>query len=409
MSKYRIPEYGVGSVFGFEEAEAAMRAMQQETFTNGPLRAAFESEFAEYVGARYALGMTSCTAGLESAAELLRLGPDDEVITTPQTFIATVLPLLRRRVNVVFADVKADTLNIDPASIESKVSPRTKAIFVVHYGGLPCDMDPIMEIAAEHGVRVVQDAAHAPGAAYKGRMIGSFGDLTSFSFHSLKNMTTLGEGGMLVTNDEDLYAAGRKLRSIWVVGESRPRENTRIGPYEKPAYPYPSHDRSAYDIEYEAFPAVGNNYRMNEAQAAVGSAQLKKLTGFNDARRRAAHFLNQELSAIDGISVQAEPADRKHVYHLYTMFVEPDGTGERRDRLIEFLDKDRGIQIVQRYFPLHLLPEFRYLGHSFGECPVTERVFFESQLNLPMHPTLTQDQLEYMAESVREGWEAVKG
>ena len=407
MSRYIVPEYGVGSTLGFEEAEAVVRAMQQDTLTWGPCRDALEAAFAEYVGMERAVAVSSCTAALEVATETLGLQAGDEVITTPQTFIATVLPLLRRRVRVVFADIDPLTLNIDPATIEAKITSRTRAVYVTHYGGLPCDLDAILDITRRHGLRLVQDAAHAPGAESRGRKIGADGDFTCFSFHSLKNMTTLGEGGMLVAGADDLDAAARKLRSISVVGPSRPRRESGFGPYAKPDFPYPTHDRGAWDIDLVSRPAVGNNYRMNEVQAAAGLAQLRKLDGFNQARRRVAHALNAGLSKIDGITVQPVPEDIRHVYHLYTAFVEPDGTGKRRDRLIEFLDRERGIQIIQRYFPLHLGPEFRLTGHAFGECPVTERVFFESQLNLPIHPALTQEQVCHVIQSVRDGWARV--
>ena len=206
-----VPYAGQGSILGLEEVEAIARTLQQDTLAYGPRRDQFEAEFAAYTGVKYAFTTSNCTTALFLSVQLLDLGPEDEVIVTPQTFWATVRGLQSAGVSLRFGDIDSNTLNLDPKTIEAKITPRTKAIYLVHLGGLMADMDPIMEIAHRHHLFVVEDCAHAPGAEYKGRKAGSIGDIGCFSFHSLKNMSTLGEGGMITFNRDDWAAKVRPL------------------------------------------------------------------------------------------------------------------------------------------------------------------------------------------------------
>ncbi|RPJ42681.1 MAG: DegT/DnrJ/EryC1/StrS family aminotransferase [Chloroflexi bacterium] len=333
---------------------------------------------------------------------MLELGPGDEVIVTPQTFWATVRGLQAAGVTLRFGDIDPNTLNLDPATIEAKITPRTKAIYLVHLGGLMADMDPIMAIARKHNLYVVEDCAHAPGAEYKGRKAGSIGDIGCFSFHSLKNMTTLGEGGMITFNNDEWAPKVRPLTSIGTVYTRQARSEERIGPYSRSAYEYGDHSAGAFSYDAAGQVRVGNNYRMSEVAAAAGSVQLKKLDGFNQMRIDAAQRLNEGLAEIDGIRIQRTPVGSKHIYHLYVVFYQPlnEGSNREKEELIRILDGEDGIEIINRYFPIHLLPEIRCQGHGFGECPVAEKVWFEQHVNLPMYPTLTQAQVDYMIERV---------
>jgi len=402
QKSYQVPYSGQGSILGLEEIEAVARALQQDTLAYGPLRDQFEAEFAEYIGAKYAHTTCNCTTALFLAVQLLGLTSADEVIVTPQTFWATVRGLQAAGVELRFADIDPNSLNIDPATIEDKITPRTKAIYLVHLGGLMADMDPIMDIARRYNLYVVEDCAHAPGAAYKGRKAGTIGDIGCFSFHSLKNMSTLGEGGMITFNRDEWDPLIRPLSSIGALYERRPRAEERFGPYLKPAYSYPSHEMGAYSYDCSGTAVLGNNYRMSEPAAAVGLTQLHKLDRLNESRRRIAHRLSEGLSQIEGVRVQEEPADRYHVYHLYVFFYQPleDGSNREKEEVIRILDEEDGIQIVNRYFPIHLLPEARAAGHYFGECPVAEKIWFEQHINLPIYPALASDQVEYMIEAV---------
>lgn len=407
---YTVAYAGQGSILGLEEIEAVTRTLQQDTLAYGPRRDQFEAEFAAYTGVKYAFTTCNCTTALFLSVQLLELGPGDEVIVTPQTFWATVRGLQAAGVTLRFGDIDPNTLNLDPATIEAKITPKTKAIYLVHLGGLMADMDPIMEIARKHNLFVVEDCAHAPGAEYKGRKAGSIGDIGCFSFHSLKNMSTLGEGGMLTFNRDEWAPKVRPLSSIGALYSRKAREEERIGPYLKSSYQYGDHSAGAFSFDAEGVVRVGNNYRMSEVAAAAGSVQLRKLDGLNATRIQIAQRLNEGLAEIDGIRIQRTPVGYKHIYHLYVFFYQPLVTGSNleKEKLIRILDQDDGIEIINRYFPIHLLPEIRSQGHFFGECPVAEKVWFEQHVNLPIFPMLTFDQVDYMVERIGQAVKQVR-
>jgi perosamine synthetase len=399
---YTVPYVGQGSIMGLEEAEAVARTLQQDTLAYGPMRDQFEAEFAAYTGTKYAFTTSNCTTALFLSVQLLELEPGDEVIVTPQTFWATVRGLQAAGVTLRFGDIDPNTLNLDPSTIEAKITPRTKAIYLVHLGGLMADMDPIMEIARKHNLYVVEDCAHAPGAEYKGRKAGSIGDIGCFSFHSLKNMSTLGEGGMITFNRDEWAPKIRPLSSIGVLYDHKRRAEEKIGPYTRSQYEYNDHSGSAFTFDATGKVLPGNNYRMSEVAAAAGSVQLKKLDSLNQMRIKVGQQLNEGLAEIDGIRLQRTPANSKHIYHLYVFFYQPkvEGSNLEKEELIRTLDQDEGIEIINRYFPIHLLPEIRCQGHGYGECPVAEKVWFEQHVNLPIYPTLTPAQVEYMIERI---------
>jgi len=410
-SEYRVPYSGQGSILGLDTIEALSRVLQQDTLAYGPSRDAFEAEFAAYTGTRYAFTTSNCTTALYLSVQLLGLGPEDEVIVTPQTFWATVRGLQAAGVQLRFADIDPNTLNIDPATIEDKITPRTRAIYLVHLGGLMADMNPIMDIARHHNLAVVEDCAHAPGAEYRGLKAGSIGDIGCYSFHSLKNMSTIGEGGMITFNRDDWAEIVRPLTSIGAVYQRKPRASDTIGPYKKPIHQYNDHAAGAFSFDCVGPVRVGNNYRMSEAAAAVGSVQLRKLNALNDRRREIGQRLNAGLATIDGIRVQQEPHDRRHIYHLYVFFYQPvhEGSNEEKEELIRILDTELGVEIQNRYFPIHLLPEIRAQGHQFGECPVAEKIWFEQHVNLPIYPSLSNEQIDYTIDAVRRAVAEVRG
>jgi len=399
---YQVPYSGQGSILGLEELEAVAHAMQQDTLAYGPLRDQFEAEFAAYTGSKYAFSTCNCTTALYLSVQLLGLTPADEVIITPQTFWATARGLQAAGVQLRFADIEPDSLNIDPATIESKITPRTKAIYLVHLGGLMADMDAVMEIARRHNLAVVEDCAHAPGAEYKGRKAGSIGDIGCFSFHSLKNISTLGEGGMITFNHPEWAEIIRPLSSIGAIYSHQPRPAEQIGPYQRSPFQYNDHAVGAFSYDCVGPVQYGNNYRMSEVAAAVGSVQLRKLDRLNEMRRAIGHRLDEGLSKIKGVRIQHAPPGYKHIYHLYVFFYQPihPGSNREKEELIRILDEEEGIKIENRYFPIHLLPDVRAQGHFFGECPVAEKVWFEQHVNLPIYPTLAPEQVDYMVEAV---------
>ena len=389
---YKVKNSYFGSEYDEEEYEAVLEAMQQEWLTNGPQTAAFEEEFAAYTGTQYAFATSNCTAALHIGADLMRLNPEDEVITTPITFIATSQPILAHGAKVVFADVDARTFNIDPTSIAEQITDRTRAIFLVHDGGHPCDMDPIMALAHKHNLLILEDAARAVGAEYKGRKVGSFGDIGTFSFHSIKNMTTLGEGGMLTTNREDYASITPMLRSMGV---------KYFFEFEKDELPDDETIRNfSFDV-VEPAGVIPRNNRMNESQAAVGRVQLRKLEGLNKRRRDAAHYLTERLEEIDEITPPYEDPDCKHVFHLYNILFDGSKFGATLPDFRHILNHEEGIQTAPGCnMPNYLHQIYRVRGYPRGLCPVAERVH-EASVGLPMYPRLTQDDLDTIVAAVK--------
>lgn len=407
MSTFTVPYSGVSNRLGSAEAAALIEALGQDTLAMGPTVRRFEQAFADYLGAPHAQATSSCTTALFLAAQVLDLRAGDEVITTPQTFWVTPWPLQARGVRVRFADIDPDSLNIDPLAVEALVTEHTRSIWVVHYGGQAVDMDPIMQIADRYGLSVVEDCAHAPGATYRGRRVGTIGDIGCFSFHSLKNMTT-GEGGAFVTRRDDLAEKARALGTIHTWGPMTNRTEPRIGPHRRPDYYQDAHTRSAFERDFVSRYDIGNNYRMSEVAAALGLAQLAKLDRLNARRREIAEELDAGLAAVPGIQVQCRRPESPHVHHLYTLFYDPRTVGAPKDEFLRLLQEDERIEIVLRYFPLHLLPEFRALGHEYGECPVAESTYFEHQVQLPIYGHLTDRQVRHMIDAVARSVERLQ-
>ena len=387
----KVPYSFFGSELGEEELEAIKEVLKGDTFTMGPQVEAFQNEFAQYCGTKYAFATSSGTTACNLGIQLLGLKPGDEVITTPITFIATSAEMLRLGLVPVFADVQYETHNIDPKSIEEKVTAKTKAIVVVHYGTQICDMDEIMAIAAKHNLKVMEDAAHCPGATYKGRKAGSFGDVAAFSFHPLKNMTTF-EGGMITTNSDEVAGNVYSLRCIGLKNYENQKD---------PWLPY------HYDV-VEVNGVIGNNFRMDEVRAAVGRVQLRKLDAFNAKRLELTKYVNSRLEGTDGVAVPYWAPDRTQVCYLYNPRYKLHGQGCPKDDFLRILYYEEGVQAILHYLPNYLFSVYRKRGYKPGLCPVAEKVFFEETMTLPMHPRFTHGELDMMAQGIRNAVRKVK-
>ncbi|MGW0881246.1 DegT/DnrJ/EryC1/StrS aminotransferase family protein [Streptomyces sp. NPDC002671] len=404
---YEVPYLPLGSTVGAPEIAAVTEAMSSgETLSGGPWRERFESDFRAYVGTPYAMSTTSGTVSLELATHLLGLRPGDEVIVTPQTYQATIQPLLQYPdVTVKFCDIRNDTLNMDPRCLERLIGPKTRAVILVHYGGHPADMREITDIARAHGALVIEDAAHALGASYHGERPGSLADIGCFSFHASKNITTLGEGGMVTFADEGWAERLDRLRGNEVDARFVARQHT-FGDSKEPL-PGALYPGSAYTHDMVAMLRHGTNATLGEAAAAMGTAQLAVLPELVGRRRMIAVRLRETLRAFDGmVDVCEEPAGVVHAQHLFAFFVrEPDLLN--RNRLLHELD-ERGVQTPLRYFPLHLLPEWRSRGHHYGECPTAEQVWFHEQVNLPCHPGLSDKQVDMLCDLLSDALRAAR-
>jgi len=351
-------------LIGKEEKEAVQRVMDSGIIAQGPKVKEFEEKFAEYIGVKHAVAVTSGTTALHIALLAEGISPGDDVITTPFTFIASSNAILYCGARPVFADIGED-YNIDPAEIEGRITPRTKAILPVHLYGQPADMKGIMELAEKHGLKVVEDACQAHGAEYDGKRVGSF-STGCFSFYPTKNMTT-SEGGMVTTDDKGVYERLNLLRS-----------------HGMPV-------RYHHDI-------LGFNFRMTDIAAAIGIEQLRKLEGFNEARIRNARLLSKGLSQVKCIITPKEYKNRRHVFHQYTIRL--DGFRLGRDELIKNLN-DRGIGSMI-YYPIPVHKQKLYLDLGYKDTlPLTEK-YSSEVLSLPVHPSVTESDVEKIVQAFKE-------
>lgn len=404
----KVPYSFFGSIYDGEEEQAVLAAMKQDSLTMGPKVTEFQDAFAKMCGVKHAFATSNCTTSMHLCTQLFDIREGDEVIVTPNTFIATSLVILKEKARPVYVDIDPRTYNIDPAKIEEKITPRTRAIYVVHYGGLVCDMDPIMEIAQKHKLYVLEDCAHAVGAEYKGRKAGAIGDVGCFSFHSLKNITTCGEGGMITTTHDEWADPIEKLRCMnlgqwdaeqtaWTWGDVSIEKKGQVD------YWIPSH----FDVD-DVNGHWGNNYRMNEIQAAVGCVQVGKLDMLNSKRIEIGRKINAGIEGIKGITPVYEPDYAKHIYHLYTLCVEEDELGAGRDDYLRALYRDEGVQGILHYQPTYHFTGLQKLGYGTGYCPNAEQFFYQRELNLPMHPRLTDEQVETMIQGIRSAADRVR-
>ena len=346
-----------------EIMSALEEVLDSTAFAGGPFVAKFEEEFAAYCHTKHAVGVGNGTDALWFALLALGIGPGDEVITVPHTFIATAEAITYCGAKPVFVDIDEATCTMDPRLIEKAITPRTKAIVPVHLYGQMADMDPIMEIARKHGLYVVEDACQAHGAEYKGRTAGSIGDAGCFSFYPGKNLGACGEAGAVVTNSAELRA---KIAMFRDHGQAKKYFHS----------------------------VVGWNGRMDGFQGAILSIKLKHLPAWTEARRAHAALYNELLANTHGVMTPIEAKDGKHVYHLYVIRVND------RDRLIAEL-AEQGITCGIHYpQPLHLQEAYRNLGYAQAAFPVAERVASEI-VSLPMYPELTREEIEAVAGAVK--------
>jgi dTDP-4-amino-4,6-dideoxygalactose transaminase len=388
--KYEL-EVAFGSRYGIEEAAALMEVLRANAPSCGKKVKQFEEAFAAYCGVRYALAVTSATTGLTLAGIAAGVGPGTEVITTPLTWVASAFPFSSLGASVVFCDVDPRTLNMDPDKLPALITPRTKAIVPVHLAGQCCAMDRIMEVAKRHGVRVIEDCAHNPGGSYLGRKSGGLADLGVFSFHQQKNMGTLGEGGMVTTDDRALLEKVLSYRSLCcrIYGGS-----DKYLPIDEERHPM---GREYWRL---LFDDVGYNFRMTDAQAAVGIEQLKKLDGHNARRREIGHRLLERLEGIPGLALPWVDPKGVHVFHFFIVQVGDAFPLSKTDFMWE-LYTARGIKAWSHYMPVHLTDPYLRQGHHEGECPVAEAAFHRF-VSLPVHPRLTDEAVDYMAGCVAE-------
>ncbi len=380
-----------GNVYGPEEEKAVLDVLRKNAPTSGEACIQFETDFAAYCGTKYARVTSNGTAALFVSLVALDVGPGDRVLTTPLTWIATAAAATTLGAEVDFVDIDPVTYNLDPNRLEEKLTPNTRVVIPVHLYGQCCDMDPILDLAEKHGFAVVEDACHAVGGEYKGRKAGSMGTTGCFSFHEQKNMSTLGEGGMVVTDDPDVFERVALYRShcTRVYGKS-----TKYCRLDETRFPMGKR------FWWQDFDDTGYNFRMTDIQAAVGIEQLKKLDAFNQQRIDNAAYLTEGLQDVPGLTLPTVAAGCKHVFHLYPVQIDPEAYGMTKEDFIYDMLHERGIKVGTHYIPLHWTTAFQERGFKRGQFPVADAIA-DRIVTLPINPRQTRTALDYLIESVR--------
>jgi perosamine synthetase len=380
-----------GSEYGVEEERALLAVLRQGAPTSGEACLEFERQFAAYCGVAHARAVSNGTAALFLSLVGLGLKPGDRIVTTPITWIATAAAGATLGAEVDFVDVDPVTYNLDAAKLQEQLKPDTRAVLPVHLYGQCCDLDPILEIAKRQGVAVIEDACHAIGAEYHGRKAGSFGLTGCFSFHEQKNMSTLGEGGMVVTNDSAMFERIALYRShcTRVYGRS-----TKYCSLDEAKFP------RGRRFWWQDFDDCGYNFRLTDAQGAVGLVQLRKLDALNRRRVDNAAYLTAGLKDVPGLTLPTVAPGRTHVFHLYPVQIDAAQFGMSRDEFVYAMLYQRGIKVGTHYTPLHLTTAFQRRGFRRGQFPVAEAVA-ERLVTLPINPRQTPAALDYLLQSVK--------
>lgn len=359
-----------------DDIQAVVDVLRSDYLTTGPKIAEFEKMVADYVGAKYAVAISNGTSALHAACFAAGIQPGDEVITTPLTFAASANCVLYCGGTPVFADVDPKTYNIDPEDIRRKITDKTKAIIAVHLAGQPCDMDEIHKIAKEHDLLVIEDGAHALGSVYKGKKVGTLSDMTTFSFHPVKPITT-GEGGMIVTDNEEFYQKMMLFRSHGIT-----RDENLMTRNDGPWF-YQQLD-------------LGYNYRITDIQCALGCSQMKKLDRFLERRKEIVAHYNEAFADCENIITPYQLPETESGWHLYIVQVK---NCDRR-KVFEAL-REHGIAVNVHYIPVYMHPYYQEHGYKDVHCRNAEEIYSHI-ISLPLYPTLTMEEQDYVIQQVCE-------
>ena len=353
----------------------------------------FEKEFSEYIGIKHSISVANGTDALVIALKALGIGEGDEVITTPFTFFATAEAISAVGATPVFCDVRLDTFNIDPEKIAEKISKKTKAVMPVHIFGQPCDMDEINEIAKKHNLYVIEDACQAIGSQYKGKMIGTLGDIACFSFFPTKNLGCAGDGGMIVTKHDNLATICKALR-IHGSGENGKKAYNILNHINEEVEEDTTQDNTIYNpLKYYNY-IIGHNSRLDEIQAAILRIKLPHLDEWNDKRRQNAKYYNEELKDTKLVTPY-EDENVKHIYHMYIL------QSEKREEIVSYL-KEKGIATGIYYpVPLHLQKAYAKLGYKEGDMPNAEYLS-KRTFAIPMYAELTKEEMKYIVQAIKK-------
>jgi len=359
-----------------EDIKEVVNVLRSDWITQGPKVKEFEEKIAQYCGVKYAVAVSSGTTALHAAYAVAGLGEGDEIITTPLTFAATSYAASYCGAKPVFVDIQADTLNIDPQRIEEKITEKTKVIAPVDFAGHPCDYDEILRIAEKHNLLVIEDAAHALGAEYRGKMIGSLADMTILSFHPVKTITT-GEGGMILTDNKEFYEKLKIFRHHGIV--KRP-------------------DKGGWYYEIEE---LGHNFRLSDILCALGISQLKKIDRFIQRRREIVARYNRAFKDIKEIILPIERDYIKSAWHIYPVQFRLESLRADRKQIFQYFQNE-GLGVQVHYMPTHLHPFYqRKFDYKKGDFPIAEK-YYQGAITLPLFPKMTNKDIEKVIKVVKK-------
>lgn len=355
-----------------EDIKAVIETLKSPYLTTGPKVSEFEKVVADYVGATYAVAFSNGTAALHAACYAAGITQGDEVITTPITFAASANCVRYMGGEVIFADIDEETYNLDPKEVEKKITSKTKAIIPVDFTGQPVDIDAFMEISKKHNIVIIEDGAHSLGASYKKRKVGATADMTMFSFHPVKPITT-GEGGMIVTNNRTYYEKLRLFRGHGITQTAYAKEQG--------------------DWYYE-MTDLGYNYRMTDIQAALGISQMNRLDEFIEKRQELANLYTEKINQLPTLKAPNQLADTKSGWHLYSAQLDETALGKTRKEVFEDL-RNANIGVHVHYIPVYWHPYYQELGYKKGICPKAEQ-WYERAVTLPLHPQMNEEDIDFI-------------
>lgn len=368
-----------------DDIESVVSVLKSDYITQGPKIGEFEEKLAQYCGSKYAVAFNSGTSALHGAYFAFGLEKDDDVITSPNTFVATSNAALYLNANPVFSDIEKETGNIDVYKLEEKITDKTKLIVPVHYSGNPVDLKELSEIAEDNNVKIIEDAAHSMGAKYYGEKIGNsrYSEMSIFSFHPVKHITT-GEGGAVLTNDQYYYEKLLIFRSHGIT------KNNFVNPSDGAWY---------YEMH-----CLGFNYRITDIQAVLGISQLKKLDKFVERRREIAKIYNNAFEDNPFFKTITEKKCCNSSYHLFPILLEDEYKNKKREIFLKLREEGLGVQV--HYIPVYLQPYYQELGYKKDSCPISED-FYLKEISIPLYPAMNNDDVDYVIDKIFKVFENI--
>lgn len=385
-----IKEKGLGSTLGQEEIKILSEVIKSKnTLTRGPYLEKFEEIFAKLSGSKFAVAVSSCTAALKISSQILRIKKNDEVLVQANAFWKTVVALVEKKAKLKIVDINKSNLQISLDDLKKKVTKKTKAVFLVPMGGYTDNINKIFSFCKKRNIKVVQDGAHSVFYKLNGNPPGKFSDLNCFSFSTLKNITTLGEGGM-ITTDNAVYAdEARKLRDGWPIGKFKKyKYNFKVNYFSRPVNSNFLKPGDYFFHNWKKLEEIGSTFKMNDAQAAVGLVQLKNLKKFLQIRKNISNIYDRTIKKFTFFKLQKYSINLKPSYHLYSFYLKKNNFFNR-DVFIKKIEKEYNVFLINRYWPIHMHPILKMNKHKIGEAKNFEKIYFNEQIDLPISATMT--------------------